>query len=197
MITFSQKYKAVQARIRKVPRLAEDVASLMRKGDAYDLVMYWRNGIKNKGLRLATLKPATVARKRKLGYPNPTAPLYGLGESAPDTYVKGMRVWRKKNGWTVHMMRRRHVKADVTLDVLFQVHEHGAVIDTGKAVVRIPARPAMRRAYEKVIRDVQARDPNALMQKACGEFLRGARQEAYAKVRARAARWEAEVGKAT
>jgi hypothetical protein len=197
MIKFSKKYKAVQARIKRLPQLIEDTAKVLRKGDAYDLVMYWRNGIKNKSLRLASLKNTTIRRKKYLGYTKPSTPLYGAGDEAKDTYIKGMRVFPLKKGWAVKMMHRRHGDDKVYLDQLFNVHEYGAIINNGKAIIRIPSRPAMHRAYERVLKGIKRRDQNDTIMRVCEEYLLTTRKDLYKRIKEKAEKWEGEVGKAT
>lgn len=191
----SQKADAVRKRAAALPRLAEDCMLAARKRDASAMVSYWRSGIAERRFRLAPLKPKTVAAKARAGYPDPQAPLYAAGLGDPRSYVRSLRKFRRKNGWSVMVPKSRHHKAKVTMDVLFRVHEYGATfVSKAGNPWRMPARPAFTKAYERVMTDARARDDNRDVRRACAELLREGRSATAARMRANADRLEAMLG---
>jgi len=191
MMKFSQNYKAVQSRIKRLPVLVEGVADAQRKRDANALLAYWREGIQSGSLQLKPLKPRTISRKAKLGYSQPNTPLYGIGLDGKDSYIKGMRVFRKKKGWAVRMMDKRHHTSKLPLTALFIVHEYGTIINTKNATILIPPRPAMAKAYQMVLRDIKKNDPNKEMAKAVNQFIRSGNRAMMDRVKKLADEMEA------
>lgn len=194
-VVFSSNWNAVRQRIRRLPRLVDGVADAQRKRDAHELVTLWRSGIKDRKIYLVPLVPATIRRKRRIGYSKPETPLYGLGLDGPRTYIKGMRVFRTKRGYVVRMIDGRHHKSKLSLSSLFTVHEYGTTIKTkGGAIIRIPPRPAMQRAYESLLRSISARDPKAELVAAAEEFIQTGRESLSQRVHSRARAAEARNG---
>lgn len=187
-ITFSTKWTAVRQRVRRLPKIAEGVADAQRKRDAHELVSRWRFGIENNTLGLEKLRPLTRARKVRLGYRRPSSPLYGLGLEGARTYIKGMRVFRKRRGYSVRMINGRHHKSKLPLSALFVVHEYGATTRKG---VRIPPRPAMQKAYAQVLRRLKSNDPAKEFGAAVNEYIRTGKRKLADIIARRAAEAEA------
>lgn len=191
-ITFSTNWNAVRQRIKRIPKIANGVADMQRSRDADDLISTWRNGLANNSFNLAPLKPATRARKARLGYRYPASPLYGLGLEGAKTYIKGMRKFKTRRGYTVHMIKGKHHKSDLPLSALFVVHEYGATIKTkGGKIIKIPARPAMQKAYTRVLNRLKAKDPAKEFKLAINQFIKQGRQDLIKKIESRAKEAEA------
>jgi hypothetical protein len=191
-LVFSSNWTAVRQRIRRLPRLVEGVADAQRKRDAHELVTLWRSGIRDRKLHLLPLVPATIRKKIWSDYAKPRTPLYGLGLDGPRTYIKGMRVFKTKNGYRVQMIDGKHHKSNLTLKSLFIVHEYGTTINKKNGgTFRIPSRPAMQRSYEALLRSIARRDPQEELVKATEEFIRTGREELAKKVKSRARAAEA------
>lgn len=191
-VQFSQKWDAVRKRIKKIPRFAHGVADTIRKGDANKLVAYWRAGIMGNTLGLFALKPETVARKMAKGYTNPYSPLYGLGFEGAKTYIKGMRVFKTSTGYRVQMINGKHHESELSLRSLFIVHEYGTTIRRGDRIIRIPARPAMTKSYEKLMLELRRKDPSKEFKKACNEFLNTGRSSTAQAIESRSRAMEAQ-----
>lgn len=191
-IKFSQNWGAVRKRIKKIPAFAHGVADTIRKGDANKLIAYWRAGIMGNTLGLFALKPETVARKLARGYTHPYSPLYGLGFEGSKTYIKGMRVFKTSTGYRVQMVNASHHESDLPLKALFVVHEYGTTIRRGDRIIRIPARPAMTKSYEKLMLELRRQDPSKEFKKACNEFLNTGRSSTAQTIASRASAMEAQ-----
>jgi hypothetical protein len=148
------------------------------KKDAENFIKNFREGIQNNSFGLEPLQPDTIRGKKRRGYKRPTSPLYGLGLEGARTYTSNIRIYKIKNGWRVNILDVKHHRANVSIKTLFNVHEKGAVIDTGKAVIRIPARPAFRRAYEKTLADRKGNEPSAAVLEAITGAINGSGADA-------------------
>lgn len=191
-IQFSTNWHAVKQRIRKIPKIAEGTADMQRSRDADELIAIWRNGLINNSFALTPLKPETRARKTRLGYRYPSSPLYGLGLEGTKTYIKGMRKFKTKHGYTVHMIHGKHHKSKLPLNALFIVHEYGADIKTtsGK-IIHIPARPAMQKSYARLLNRLKAKDPSLEFSLAVNEYIKTGRTALIKKIEQRAKEAEA------
>jgi hypothetical protein len=138
--------EAIKKRIQRLPKKIGDTLETSSKKDALRFIKNYRDGIRNNTFGLEALKPETITRKRKRHYSRPESPLYGLGMDGTRTYTSGIRPYKTKKGWRVRVINIKHHSADVSVETLFHVHEYGAVI-------RIPARPAFKRAYEKTLNE--------------------------------------------
>jgi len=191
-ITFSTNWNATRQRIRKIPKIAEGVADMQRSRDADDLIAIWRNGLINNTFSLIPLKPDTRAKKARLGYRYPDSPLYGLGLEGSKTYIKGMRKFKTKRGYTVHMIKGKHHESKLPLNALFIVHEYGATITRNGKTFRIPARPAMQKSYDVLLRRLKANDPTIEFKQAVSQYMTTGRQELIKKITERAKKAEAQ-----
>lgn len=191
-IQFSTNWSAVKQRIRRIPKIAEGVADMQRSRDADDLIAIWRNGLINNTFSLIPLKPNTRSRKAKLGYRYPSSPLYGLGLEGSKTYIKGMRKYKTKRGYIVKMMNSKHHKSKLPLSALFIVHEYGATIKASNGrIIRIPARPAMQKSYDVLLRRLRSNDPSIEFKLAVSQFMKTGRQDLIKKIVSRAKEAEA------
>jgi hypothetical protein len=165
-MTYSQNVKAVQARIKRLPRIYKDKIESMRKRDANDFIAYWRSGLLNNEFKLTPLADSTIARKIRLAYAKPQNPLYGLGFEGAHTYIKGMRIFRTKEGYVVRMTGKHH-DSKIDNHGLLLIHEYGCTYKDGH---RLPARPAMHEAYKRVLKDIKKRD--SAMTRSINRYLR-------------------------
>jgi hypothetical protein len=191
-ITFSTNWSAVKQRIRRIPKIAEGIADMQRSRDADELISIWRNGLINNSFSLVPLKPDTKARKARLGYRYPSSPLYGLGLEGSKTYIKGMRKYKTKRGYTVHMINGKHHKSKLPLSALFVVHEYGTTIEKRDGtIIQIPARSAMHKAYAKLLRKLKAKDPSIEFKLAINQYIKTSNQALIKKINDRAKEAEA------
>ena len=150
---YSSNISAVRQRIRRLPKIAIDIIQTSRKKDAQKCIGYWKSGLLNDEFKLTPLAPSTIKKKIKLGYSKPTNPLYGLGMDGAHTYIKGLRMFRTKNGYVIRMVGKHH-DSKIDNHGLLMIHEYGCTTKHG----RIPARPALNLAYRKTINELKKRD---------------------------------------
>jgi hypothetical protein len=174
---FSMNTDAVRKRIQRLPKLLGDKLETYSRKDADLFVKKYREGLMRNDLGLEPLKPKTVRRKRAQGYTRPASPLYGLGMDGTRTYTSSVRPYKIKNGWRVNVLDVKHHEADVSVKTLFHIHEYGAVLNTGRAVIRIPARPAFRRAYEQTLAARKQNEPAAAALNAINDAINGTKQK--------------------
>lgn len=158
---YSDKVAAINARIRRLPRLYEDYIKSSRDRDADRFIGYWKSGILNNEYKLTPLKAETVARKVRQGCARPNNPLYGLGEEGAHTYIKGMRKFRTKDGYVVRMTGKHH-DSKVDNHALLLIHEYG--------LGNNPKRPVMHESYKRTLEHIVTEDK--AMVKTINEYLR-------------------------
>jgi hypothetical protein len=165
MIKLSDKAKNIKRRLKNLPKIVGDKLKSTAKTWAYMVVKEFKDGINKGSFKLEPLKDGTIVRKKAMGYPKPSRPLYGLGEG-DRSYQNCLIVVQRGKAFSVEPSKKYHHSAKnkgkkVKLDLLFKVHEYGARIKNafGKGiVVTIPPRPARRLAYEKVLLKLAKRE---------------------------------------
>jgi hypothetical protein len=170
---FSMNTEVVRSRLRRLPKLIDDHMDAFSKRDAEDFIKNFRAGLRNNAFRLEPLRPETMRCKKRQGYSRPASPLYGLGLEGTRTYTSSVHIYKIKQGWRVNVLDVKHHEADVSVKTLFHIHEHGVVINTGKAVIRIPARPAFRRAYEQTLAQHRDKEASAAVLEAITAAMNG------------------------
>ncbi|MDR2193869.1 MAG: hypothetical protein LBP19_05300 [Treponema sp.] len=176
---FSMNTEAIKKRIQRLPKKIGDTLETSSKKDALRFIKNYREGIRNNTFGLEPLQPATIKRKQRKGYARPESPLYGLGMDGRRTYTSSIRPYKTKKGWRVNVLNIKHHEADATVKTLFHIHEYGAVIHTSRAVIRIPARPAFKRAYDKTLLERSAEDPAEKVKAAIDGMMKGKHGKAH------------------
>jgi DNA-binding cell septation regulator SpoVG len=166
-----------------------------RKKDALAVVKEFQDSVE-KGKIKPPLASRTIARKRNLGMTKPNNPLRGLGMEKAHTYARSLRLYKIKNGWRVKMPAVPHHTSKLKMDALFQIHELGSRIKTKNGTIVIPSRPALARAYQKVLRDISKHEVKKV-QEACAEFLKTGKTHKGDDILATAAALERKYGSAT
>lgn len=182
---FSQHYEAIRSRIKRLPRLLPAEVENLSYSDAVRLVKLFKDGIRNDKFHLKELKPATVKAKIRMDYAAPTHPLFGESYKR-ERFNNMMEIIRSETRWIVRPKKKDHFKANIPLEVLFDVHEYGATIQ-GNAfghptVIRIPPRPAFRLAYEKLLAEKQKGDDAAKLQERIARYIMTGQWEASKRV---------------
>ena len=169
---FSNSFRAKQARIKRIPKMTDDMLSAVYKKHAVGVILEYQNGIRTNSLGLAKLQDSTQKSKSRLSMPQPQIPLYGRGDDENNSLINCMRIVKLKNGWRVrprsafHHSNGRSKK--IKLADLHKIHENGAIIvktkpktTVGKyfggeeGATRIPPRPAFKRAYRNYLRKMK------------------------------------------
>jgi DNA-binding cell septation regulator SpoVG len=185
-VKFSLSFKAKQARIARLPKLVEDTLHSATKGHAVELIQEFQKGLRNNSFGLTPLKEATIEGKIRNGYSKPDNPLYGLGDRSDKSYVNMMRIRKLKNGYRVQPSKGKHHKSGLALRDLFVVHEYGCTIVTKTGVlIRIPPRPAMFKAYERMMHNMQRdkRETSRNVKKAIGQYISTGKENLFQKMK--------------
>ncbi len=174
---FSQTYDAKIKRLKRLPRLVELAALSGTKQDAILLIEAFQDGIRNNSFGLIPLQPATIARKARQGLPRPRNPLYGRGDEVDrKSYLNMLRLRKLKNGWKVFPSWGKHHTSELSLRSLLQVHERGTIIKQVRGnktvLIRIPPRPALRKAHERFLRRRRKRELAQDMKRAISAFIK-------------------------
>lgn len=182
MIEFSTTYFAKKARIRRLPKLLTDYVRAFSKKDAVGVVTEFQKGIANNSFRLQSLKPETKRRKKRRGYRKPATPLYGLGEGRR-AYRNMLVIRTRGKSYTVRPSTRKHHESGLRLSDLFQVHEFGTTFKgRGGALIRIPSRPALEKAFARHLRKKRRQEPTAEVRQAINEYINQGKQGTFKKV---------------
>lgn len=152
---FSNSFKAKQQRIKRLPKIMDDIISGVSKKDSVGIIDEYKNGIRTQSLGLERLKPDTIKQKERKGRSRPSIPLYSWGDDEKNSLINCLRIQKLKNGWKILARNAYHHRKDnknpITLKFLHKIHEFGAIISKrrnkkGKPI-RILPRPALTRAY--------------------------------------------------
>jgi hypothetical protein len=168
-VSYSNNYRKIIASFKDLPRETEAIFLSACKRDALTTARNFHDGIKTDSLGLKKLKDGTIARKKTLGFSRPEMPLYGKGDEVKKrSYMNMLRIRTLKGGkgFTLHPSTDKHWTGEITLDRLWDIHEHGVIIhkksgfvhimrqkrQKGEAI-RIPPRPALQNAFNKTMRE--------------------------------------------
>jgi len=172
-MSLSVNVGAIRKRIKRLPKIGDDLANTSSKRDALLLVKYYREGVGNGSFSLPSLQRQSIQQKIKKGYTKPQNPLYGLGIEGRRTLSSTLRVYKTWQGWRVKWPNKRHHSSKITVAQLAYIHEHGLIIQKGNNIIRIPARPAFTMAYKRLVSEISSKDPSTEVQRACAQYLMG------------------------
>lgn len=158
----------------RLPKECREVFSAALKRDALRTMRNFKVGIKRNELGLRSLKPETEARKAAEGLKKPTFPLYGHGDEFERTsYMNMLRIKERKQGFVVSPSSEEHHSGSMALKDLWDVHEHGTIIKgRGGALIRIPPRPALRKAFNQAMKDRNMRESEKIIKAAIVLYLK-------------------------
>lgn len=172
---FSTTYAAKRKRIQRLPKLVNDAVETLSLKDAMSVIIAYQDGLKNNNLRLTKLHDFSKQRKIDAGYDRPNSPLYGAGDTLDRTLYNALEIKKDGNRYILRFSRKRHHKSKLTLNQLHNIHENGALIkvtDKMRAflhfiglhlkastkIIRIPPRPAYRKAVARMLRKRKAQE---------------------------------------
>lgn len=193
----SIRKSAIVKRIQRLPKIALDMIRTSARGDAETLVGYFHDGIKDDEFGLLPLKDATISRKEAQGLDQPETPLYGLGdEFIQGTYCNMMEVVcdegkrkylvKPRDDYHYSVKKDGNITRDkIKLSDLFIVHEYGCTIANGFGkgiLIRIPPRPALRYAYEKIMLEKKRHDPAKPVRDAIRAYIKTGNDAAMKKI---------------
>jgi hypothetical protein len=178
----SKTTAAVRKRIQRLPKLVEEFVDANLKMDAENMVANFKEGIEKNNFRLIPLKPATVRKKQRQGLPKPKTPLYGKGRGHKNSLINALGIRKVKNGYRVYRRRAKHYKANMSLRKLLAIHEQGALVENGFGrgiLIRIPARPVVRKAFERTLNQRAKREPTSKVRAAIRRLIRTGREDGF------------------
>jgi hypothetical protein len=163
----TKKFRDDLRTIEKIPEYMEAVVRTATKQRAIQVVRAFRKGIISDGLGLKPLADTTIKRKQKMGFTKPSTPLYGKGRRARDrAYINSLNIRTLKKGYTIRPSKRIHHSSGMKLSDMFMVHEYGTVIKTKFATIRIPPRPALLKARDRVLTTMSKKEVSKIVRRA-------------------------------
>lgn len=178
-IKFDQNYKTLEKAVKKLPKFGETSVELYTKASANQFLKFLKVSIKGKKLRLARLKLR----------PGGT-PLYDS-----DEMVESLEVKKQRRGlYSVAPKDGTH-SGGLSYKHLWTIHEYGTTIKVTekmrwwwlfnygkklkKNVLRIPPRPAIRRAWRRFLMSATLRDErDKALEKSVNSLIRKADAQA-------------------
>jgi len=196
---FSTTYEAKRKRIARLPKLVKETAETLALKDALGIVIAYQEGISKNSLSLSKLHSFSVRRKKEAGYQKPRTPLYGAGDAMERTLYNALEVIKKNKRWIVRFSRKRHHASKLTLNQLHLIHENGALIqvtDKMRAflhyiglhlkadtkIIRIPPRPAFRKAVNKYLRKKKAQENTFQVKRAINQLINNNTDSIFKKI---------------
>ena len=181
---FSNNYERIKNQFPKLPNECRSVLKTALRRDALRTIRNFKDGIKTDSLGLVRLKEGTIKRKKSLHYEQPTYPLYGAGDEYKRTsYMNMLRINEDPDGYTVHASQEKHWSGALPLNVLWDVHEHGRTIKRGNAVIVIPPRPALTKAFNRAMRQRQIKKTTDIIKTAIVLYLVSAQKSHLEKAK--------------
>lgn len=181
-IKFSDSYQAKIKRIRRLPKLVGQAADTSTKRDVEGIIEDFQDGIRKNNFPLARLKYSTIKGKQKKGYSKPSTPLYGAGDSEDNSYINIFIIKKLKKGYRIIPRWALHHEAGIPLRTLFFIHENGAIINNGKTLIRIPPRPAFRKAFQRYLRKREKAETSKDVKEAIRETIRTGKTNKFKRV---------------
>lgn len=175
-VKYSENYRAIKSRIRRLPKLVENMLISQTKKDAEGVRADFQEGIRKNNFRLEKLKPETIKRKRSQGMGKPATPLFGLGDGSDRSLINALDLKKGKKGWILKASKRLHHSRKIKLDYLLAIHEGGATfVHPNGALIRIPPRPVLMKAYQRYLRRKKKGEPAKEVKKAMLDYIRKGR----------------------
>ena len=140
---FSTNYWAKIKRIQRLPRLYEETVDTYVRRDAVGVIDEFEKGLMKRTFRLEPLKPETVERKRRMGFPKPLNPLGLFSLLGPLRLLPGQHLPSRRicplgtNGILKFRVElRSHVSGEYAIRPRCMVlHIHVQPLDPAKNVV--------------------------------------------------------------
>ncbi len=196
----STNFKAIQSRMRRLPRLVEETLDSFAKRDAIRVIELYQKGLKRNLFGVERLSDATIRIKAEEGMSQPTTPLYGLGDEEPNSLYNALRIRKIKKGWRVYVRWAKHYASDLQLRELLAIHQRGALISVTEkmrkflhyigihlradtVIIRIPPRPVLDMAIIKALEMRRKEDPAKQIRKAMAEVIKTGKENLFKKYR--------------
>lgn len=162
----------IKQRIANLPQIFTTMLRAVHKVDAVGVIKEYKDGLRGDTLGLERLKPRTIAKKEKAGFPYPTHPLVGLNGREKRSLINALYVQDDGKYMRIKPSERMHWKAKLTLSHLFNIHSFGVKFrGRGKGIIKIPPRPALLKAYDKWMLKKQQRSKTPEIQAAIVKYI--------------------------
>jgi len=184
-IKYSKNFEAIRSRLRRLPKLVNEVYDASTKKDVQGVIEEYKKGIKRNNFGLTKLKASTVSDKVRKGFSKPQTPLYRAGESQKNSLINALAFRKIKNGYRLYRRRAKHWAADLPLNVLLAIHEHGALIKNGFGkgiLIRIPPRPVVDKAIIRYLKKKKKGEPAGEVMKAINQLINTGKDNLFQKL---------------
>lgn len=199
-IKYSTKFKAIQSRLRRLPRLVEETLESFAKRDATRAISIYQDKIKRDKFPVDRLSDATVKMKSEQGLPQPRTPLYGQGENEENSLYNALAIRKIKGGYRLYVRWAKHHASDLKLRDLLNIHQRGALITVSDkmrkflhwkgihlradtVIIRIPPRPVLDMAIVEALEMRKKDDPAKAVKEAMKEYINTGRDNIFKKYR--------------
>lgn len=163
---FLKTFKDKLARIKRLPIYVKETAEKIALKNALGIVISYQDGIRLDMLRLKKLHKFSVSQKIKAGYSQPDTPLYGAGDGMAETLYNLLEIHKPGEAYEIKFSNETHHNSRLSIAQIHYIHENGAIIKvTAKMraflhfaglhlkpttnIIRIPPRPAYRKAVKR------------------------------------------------
>jgi len=197
---FSTNYKAIQSRLRRLPRIVDETLDTFAKRDCTRVIAEYQKGIKRDLFPTERLNDKTIEIKAGKGYPQPSTPLYGKGEDEKNSLYNALAIRKIKRGYRLYVRWAKHHESDLSLRDLLRIHQRGALImvtdkmrgflhwigihlSKDTFIIRIPPRPVLDMAIIKVLEMRKGEDPAKAIKQAMSEYIKTGRDNLFKKYR--------------
>jgi hypothetical protein len=193
-VKFNTHFIETTRRMKYADKHMEEFLKAHAMNYAIRLIEIFQDGVKKNNFGLIELQEATVKAKQNMSflkgrgkgkakaeipYKKPKVPLYGAGlDIDKKTYINMLRIFTKKDNYTVAPSWGKHHKADLKLRDLWDIHEKGRTIitKTGTAI-RIPPRPAFFLAHRRFLAEKRQQNPSAKFKLELNKFIETGKSE--------------------
>lgn len=199
-VKFSKRYKAVQSRLKRLPKLVDETLDTFAKRDCARVIKEYQEGIKKDLFPTERLNERTIDIKSRKGYSQPSTALYGKGGDEKNSLYNALAIRKIKNGYRLYVRWAKHHESKLTLRDLLNIHQRGALImvtdkmrsflhwlgihlrrDT--RIIRIPPRPVLDMAIIKVLEQRKTEEPTRKIKQAMSEYIKTGRDSLFKKYR--------------
>lgn len=168
-VKFLQGFKDKLNRIKRLPVYVKETAEIIALKNALGIVISYQDGIRLDALRLKRLHPISENEKKNKGFSQPGTPLYGAGRDMTDSLYYLLEIHRPGEAYEIKFSNETHHNSRLSIAQIHYIHENGAIIKVTEKmrsflhymgihlkpttnIIRIPPRPAYKRALKRAKR---------------------------------------------
>lgn len=195
----SKNFEAIRSRLRRLPKLVNEAMDTSAKKDVINVIKEYQEGLYRNSFGLHRLNDQTIRIKSEEGLSKPRTPLYGEGYAKKNSLINALAYRKIKNGYRLYRRQAKHYKADLPLNVLLSIHEHGVIIKVTEKMrnflhflgihlkkntkaIRIPPRPIVDKAINRALRKKKKGEPAASIRRAINELINKGNERIFQKL---------------